>query len=344
MMLTSPTPLLSIIMPVYNGAAFIGQSVESLLAQTFTNFELLVVDDGSTDESIPIVEAFNDIRIRVIRNDKNRGIVFSRNRGLGEAKGRYIAPFDADDLAHPHKFEKQIRFLEHHPDYGMVGSWARHIDAAGQPMKSRWKLSARPEEIPALMLFRAYFIQSSVVFRREAIPDGGYTEGFEIGEDYKMYFEVAQKHKTWNLPEYLISYRIHGKSILRSRPLLLEECDRKLYTYFYEPLGIEITPERFACLRHLKNNEPIRDTALMRELGKFLALILSQNRQIGLYPEKILEKVILNRWLKGCYLARRHPGALRYAITHSMMKFILNPIIFGQQKLRSGYSGSPKAQ
>ncbi len=293
-------PELSILMPVYNGARYIKPAIESLLHQTFTDFELVVVDDGSTDQSHEILASFSDPRIRVLRNDCNRGIVYSRNRALSEARGRYIAPFDADDIAHPRKFERQIRFLEEHPAYGMVGCRVYHIDPEGRRLKSRWRLGAGPEMIPALQLFRAYFIQSAVVYRREAIPAGGYAEGFEIVEDYMMYYEVAQRHKTINLPEYLLYYRIHEESIQRKRRDVLVECEQKLYQYMYAPLEIGITPERYRVLQHLKHRKPL-NLQQYKETGAFLRLILQQNRIHPVYPQKVLYRVVLNRWLKASY-------------------------------------------
>lgn len=298
-------PELSILMPVFNGARYLKYAIESLLAQTFTDFELVVVDDGSTDNSTEILASFSDPRIRVLRNDCNRGIVYSRNRALAEAQGRYIAPFDADDVAHPRKFELQIRFLEEHPDYGMVGSWAYHIDEEGKLLKTRWRLTARPETIPAIQLFRAYFIQSAVVYRREAMPEGGYAMGFEIGEDYRMYFEVAKKYKTVNLPEYLLFYRIHGESIQHRRPDLLAACEPKLYRYIYESLEIDITPERYRVLQQLKGNIPM-NMRQFREARVFLGEILRRNSQTRVYKQTILYRVVCNRLLKACILSGRN--------------------------------------
>ena len=160
-------PTLSIVMPVYNTEKFVKKTIESLLNQTYKDFELIVIDDGSTDNSIEIIKKFADNRIKIFSNDSNKGIVYSRNRGNAEALGRFIAPFDSDDIALPDKFEKQISFLEQHPEFGMLGSWAKLIDENDKFLNVNWKLSAKAESIPAILLFRAYFIQSAVVFRRE---------------------------------------------------------------------------------------------------------------------------------------------------------------------------------
>lgn len=205
-------PELSIIMPLYNTEMYVAQAIQSLLSQTYTDFELIIVDDGSTDKSLEIVKSFKDSRIKIMRNQQNQGIVFSRNRGLKEAVGEYIAPFDSDDIAMPDKFRKQIDFLKTHPDFGLIGSWIKMIDENGKFIKKKWRLFAKPEEIPAQLLFRNYFAQSSVVIRREALPVSGYENGFSFGEDYRMWIDIAKKYKMWNYPECLLLYRVHSKN------------------------------------------------------------------------------------------------------------------------------------
>ena len=135
-------PTLSIIMPVYNAEAYLHEAVKSILAQSFTDFELIIVEDGSTDNSLEIIEGFSDSRIHVLYNDGNQGIVYSRNRGNAASRGRYIGPFDADDIAEKDKFKKQLRFLECNPDYGMIGSWAHLVDHEGRMMHEKWKVNA----------------------------------------------------------------------------------------------------------------------------------------------------------------------------------------------------------
>lgn len=307
-------PTLSIVMPVFNASRYIAEAIESLIRQTYTDFELLVIDDGSTDNSMEIVAAYSDSRIRVLRNDGNKGIVYTRNRGLREMRGRYYAPFDADDIAMPRKFEKQLAFMEQNTDYGLTGTWARHIDPEGRILKTKWKLNAKQRCIPAIQLFRAYFIQSSVVFRKEAIARFGYTDGFEIGEDYLLYHQISLAYKCANLPEYLIHYRIHPKSITQSQPALLEACEQKLYQVLYSPLKIEISPERFSCLLHLKNAEPIKEAGMVNAIAGFLLLVLKQNKTYRMFSQKVLAMVVLERWMKVCYKTRRNPESFLLAV------------------------------
>lgn len=111
-------------MPVFNGGKFIRESIESVLSQTFTDFELIIVDDGSTDNTIDIIRSFEDKRIRLLLNESNRGIGYTRNKALENSKGKYVAVLDSDDIAYPTRLEKQVHFLENNSDYAAIGSGA----------------------------------------------------------------------------------------------------------------------------------------------------------------------------------------------------------------------------
>lgn len=319
--MSTTSPTLSIIMPVYNTERYISETIESLLNQTFNDFELIVVDDACTDKSIEIVKSFDDPRIRILTNESNKGIVYSRNRGNSESLGKFIAPFDSDDIALPDKFEKQIMFMEQHPEYGMLGTWAKLIDENGQFMNINWRLSAHSGHIPAIMLFRAYFIQSSVIFRREAIPVNCYTEGFAPSEDYKLYYETANRFKTYNYPEYLTYYRIHKNSITQSKLKLCMDSEMKLYNYIFNLLNIEINTKYFSLLQLIKNDREISDLEIVSDIEKFLVLILNQNLICKKYDQKQLNRVVFNRWMKVCFKAKK--PAIR-----TFVKFITSPLIW----------------
>jgi glycosyltransferase involved in cell wall biosynthesis len=297
-------PELSIIMPVYNSVKYVAEAVNSLLSQSFTNFELIIVNDASTDGSADVLTNFNDGRIKLFNNHQNRGIVYSRNRGLAEARGKFIAQFDSDDIAMPDKFEKQIDFLKKNPGFGMVGSWVRMIDGEGKLMKEKWRLPAKPELIPAIMLFRNYFVQSTVVARVDAIPEGGYKAAFDVGEDYVMWIEIAKKHKVWNLPEYLINYRVHGMSTMNYDTNRVKNREQLIFKNLLGELKIDLAYNNVETHEMIKENDPIDKIETLKRIEGHLNLIILQNRITKVYDEKALSKVVLNRWLKCCYRAR----------------------------------------
>jgi len=306
-------PDLSIVMPVYNSASYVAEAIESVLSQTFTNFELIIINDASTDGSTELLETFKDDRLRIFTNDDNKGIVFSRNRGLNEARGNFIAQFDSDDIARHDKFEKQLDFLKQNPDFGMVGSWVRMIDNEGKLMAQTWKLPAKPHLIPAIMLFRNYFVQSTVVVRKEALPTGGYKSGYDVVEDYKMWIEIAQNNKVWNLPEYLVNYRVHGSSATNSDTIRLNQQYKLIFADLFRDLNIDLDDQIFQTHLIIKQSDPILNVEILRQIEGHLKLIISQNKKMKAYNENALARVISNRWLKCCF--RAHSAGLKTAGT-----------------------------
>lgn len=311
---------LSIIMPVYNAEMHVGESIRSILNQNLPEFELIIVDDGSTDRSLEIAGAFRDDRIRLFCNEQNRGIAFSRNRGIHEARGRYIAAFDADDVAMPGKFEKQVRFLESHSSFGMVGSWAKKIDQNGRVLPGRWKLGAKPSSIPSILLFRNYFCHSAVVMRREAIPPGGYDARFRTNEDYNMWIEIAKQWKVWNLPEYLVHYRVHPGGVTSSGHAVVEYHDGKIYTESFKALGIELSPGQMDNLLFIKSGRPAPDPDTLLRIEQFLQMVIEKNARRRLYNQSGFQRTILGRWLKVC-LIQEGPSLL------NMLKFMRSSLL-----------------
>jgi glycosyltransferase involved in cell wall biosynthesis len=319
-------PTLSIIMPVFNAEPFIKEAVGSLLSQTFTDFELIIVNDGCTDRSIEIVREFNDPRIRILTNEVNSGIVFSRNRGTTAAIGKYIAPFDADDVARNDKFEKQIRFLENHPEYGMIGSWALLIDETGKTMKQRWKVNAPPERIPSILLFRNYFVQSAMLIRREALPEGNYSPGYDVVEDYKMWIDISRKYKTWNYPDYLVKYRIHPKSITNLEIQKMEDRDTRIFDYAYKSLDITLDTKQKRFLLSIKNSHTLTNADQIKELEDLLLYILHKNMQLKTFNHKELVKVAFNRYLKACRIVGISRPKILQALCNSALakQYLMN--------------------
>ncbi len=316
------TPELSIIIPVFNREKYIEETVLSLLAQSFDDFELIIIDDGSTDNSLRIINSFRDPRIKIIENYQNKGIVYSRNAGLKLAKGNFIAPFDSDDIALPDKFEKQIKFLKENPDFGMVGSWVKLIDSKGKPLKKRWKLNAAPESIPANLLFRNYFAQPAVVIRKEAIPKGGYKTGFDVGEDYRMWVDIVKMYKAYNLPEYLVCCRQHDENISYGNEMKNIKYERLIYSYLFNQLKITVDDKVLNSILLIKNDNTIKKKEQLSAIEDLLILILEQNNKLAVYNQKQLNKVVLNRWLKVCLKSK----PLRFKLLTVFLTSKLSPV------------------
>ena len=209
-------PEVTVLMPVYNAEGYLRQSIDSILLQRYPDFELLIINDGSTDASRKIILSCEDPRIRLIDNETNLGLVPSLNRGLSLARGTLVARQDADDISHPLRLERQVEYLRRHPEIALLGTQGRLIDQDGRPTG---KLD-KPQESVSIRWFQLFdnsFIHTSVMFRQEIICGEfkGYPS-FLHCEDYELWSRVVLAHPVANLPERLVDYRIHPSSIISS--------------------------------------------------------------------------------------------------------------------------------
>ena len=211
-------PTVTVLMPAYNAGKFIGESIRSVLAQSYSHWELLIVNDGSSDNTVDVVKSFNDPRIRLVENPQNMGLIKTLNRGLAEAQGEWIARLDADDLASPDRIALQMDAFEHNADLALLGGRSHIIDENGG-VKKNGAAEYQPESPIAVRwacVFFKPFRHSAVMFKRSVVWDeiGGYPEDAKDIEDYALWSKVVAKYDAANLPEVLCEYRVHSDSIL----------------------------------------------------------------------------------------------------------------------------------
>lgn len=214
-MITDP-PLISVCMPVYNTEPYIAEAVESILAQTYPNFEFIIIDDGSTDRSLSILERYaaQDTRIR-LSSRPNAGYLVRLNEMLDEARGDFIARMDADDVAMPERFTRQIDFLNDHPEVVALGSRILAIDSDGDPIVEFCTIGDHEEIDRAHLEVRGGYINHpAAMIRTAAIRTvGGYRAAYYPGEDVDLWLRLAEIGRLANLPERLLKYRQHLESI-----------------------------------------------------------------------------------------------------------------------------------
>ena len=206
-------PRISVVMPVYNAEKYLSDAISSILQQTFNDFELIVIDDGSNDRSPGIIEAFakKDRRL-VVHRQKNSGLIASLNRACSLARGTFIARMDADDVSLPYRFERQVDFLEKHPDIGLLGTWIQDIGPAGQPGPI-WPLPTTPDSIRWFLMFGNCIAHPSIMARRELIQGLRYRNEARHVEDYDLWIRMSAVSRLANLPEVLLKYRVVGQSV-----------------------------------------------------------------------------------------------------------------------------------
>lgn len=203
---------LSVILPVYNGERYIAKAIDSVLEQSYENFELIIINDGSTDTTAAVLDQYSDRRIRVITQE-NHGLVASLNRAIKVAEGAYIARHDADDWSDPYRLEKQISYLESHPNAVIVGSSIKVMDQSDRVLHEH-RVLLNDAELRQELLVRSPFAHGSVIFKRKAALEAGlYEKAYWPAEDYEFWLRLSAYGDLANIDEPLYFYREHPEGI-----------------------------------------------------------------------------------------------------------------------------------
>ncbi len=219
-------PKISVIMPFYNAQDYIGQAVESILSQSFSDFELILINDASSDRSDEIVAKYlKDKRIIYIKNNSNKGIVYNLNFGLKLAKSAIVARMDGDDLSEPSRFAKQFDFMQKNPDISVVGSFVNIIDHTGRQIDKLTK-PQNPKIIKEELIIYSPLVHPSVMFRKNDVLEvGGYREGYIYVEDIDLWYRLVYGgFKISNVSEFLLKYRFHENSTAKKSKMIAKKA------------------------------------------------------------------------------------------------------------------------
>lgn len=233
------SPEVSVIMSVYNGGNYLREAMDSILCQTFGDYELIIINDGSTDRTKNILESCSDSRIWIIHQD-NIGLTKSLNRGLRIAKGEYIARMDADDISMPNRLKEQVRYLRNNEECIVVGCRTLLIDSDGDPIL-RGKEATSHDEIEQILLEgRGAIPHPSAMFRRgPALEIGGYREQYAFAQDVDLWLRLADYGRLANLEESLLKYRVHFERISWRKHELQQETVKEILIDTYNRRGME---------------------------------------------------------------------------------------------------------
>ena len=218
------TPKISVILPVFNAQIYLRESIESILSQSFTNFELIIINDGSTDQSLEIIQSYTDERIKLI-NQANAGLPISLNRAIAIAKGQYLARQDADDISLPTRLAEQAAYLDEHPACALLGSWANILED-NSPTDRTLQHPHLNGDIALKILFFNCFVHSSVMIRKSVLEKSGlYPEERDKfpPEDYDLWLRISKDFEVANIPKALLQYRELPNSISRTKLQIMQE-------------------------------------------------------------------------------------------------------------------------
>lgn len=283
----------SVLMPVFNGEKYLAEAIESLLKQSFTDFELLIINDCSTDQTENIVLSQTDSRIRLVRNSENLGLAASLNKGMALAKGEYVARMDCDDQCLPERLAEQVAFLDQNPDIHICGTW---VQAFRENWEMLWEYPTDPDHIRCQMLFNCCLAHPSIMIRKETWQNLGlaYDPTFRYGEDYELWLRENLRIRFANIPKVLLRYRLHQKQMSKTQ------------TDLSQSVPFQIRTKALSKLLETSENERIWHETLSREqyetspqyfknITSWLWKLRKANLEKKLYPEPIFSEVIFWR-------------------------------------------------
>ncbi|PSF36748.1 glycosyltransferase family 2 protein [Aphanothece hegewaldii CCALA 016] len=288
-------PEITILMSVYNEEEYLQKAINSILNQTFTNFEFIIIDDGSIDDSLKDIRSFSDTRIKVISNKKNLGLADSLNKGITLATGKYIARMDADDIAHSNRLAIQFNFLEKHPEVGILGSFCQLFDDKSDKI-GVFLVPIFDLAIRWTSLLNCPFAHPSVMMRRHLLIEHNlrYDGQFKATEDYNLWTELLKYTKSFNLNYPLVRYRLRNGITNSKRQQQLKEHDFIAHRTIRTTLpDFSITPEQVTLMRSLLITENFFDETGILKVDKlkeaiaiYLSMLSAFLNTYATHPEK----------------------------------------------------------
>lgn len=310
------TPLVSVVLPVHNAEAYLREAVDSILDQTFKDFELVVVNDGSTDSSGDIIASYSDSRIVYIENGKCLKLPATLNKGIAAAKGRYIARMDADDRSLPHRLERQVAFLESHRDVDLCGSWAHLIDGEGNRY-SRLKNATDAEALKCLLLFTCPLVHPSVMGRAEVFRRHPYSEASLHAEDFALWTEMAREGiRMANIGEYLFEYRWHNANVslinseiqIQAKASIIRPALAALLGHEPDSNEIKLHLLSFSLYNKGRRSDSRPDEGSLAAERAYLAELAEAALRTGLYGSNYFDGLVLSRWIVCCIAMGKWSG------------------------------------
>lgn len=287
-------PSVSILMPVYNAEPYLPEAIQSMLNQTYTDFELIILDDCSTDNSPAVVQTFSDTRIKYHRNEVNFGLANNLNTGLKLAKGKYIARMDGDDISLPHRLKTQVDFLESHPDIDLCSCAMQMFGADNQ----LWIRDRDPEQVKITMMFYSAVLHASSVFRRDVFEKNNlyYNQETFPAEDFDLWARAAFYCRMVNLPDVMYLYRMHRTQVTSTDPRSAEKCREIQINYLRKALPVLSEKEIVDFVDGFIANK-ISDITEIKDVKNQYLKIVRANASVLFFDQKLL-KVRLNKYFQ----------------------------------------------
>jgi len=306
-------PMISVVMSVYNAEKYLDEAIQSILHQSYKDFEFIIINDGSTDRSLEIIKKYQnkDKRIILITRE-NKGLIFSLNEGIKKSKGKYIARMDADDISLPERFQSQIKLLESNNEIGVCGTAI--IGFSDDMKKNISYYSENNKELKTELLFSSVFAHPTVMMRRKLFKKFNlkYEEKYKNAEDFGLWVQMSEYTKFSNIKDPLLKYRILDDSITRLADKYIEDrykIIKSIFQNYLDKLELENTEQENRLHFNLTVNARIKDSNIsFNILKKYFKKIEYANNKKKLFSSSDLKKVLGKKWLWNLYYTKNIRG------------------------------------
>lgn len=315
-------PIVSVIMPVYNCELYIREAVESILYQTYTDFEFIIIDDASRDDTVSIIKTYNDPRVQLIEKPFNSGYTNSLNLGLQVAKGKYIARMDGDDISFPERFARQIDFLEANPEVNLCGTSYRIIGS-----NRSIALPEGHDAIKIALLKGNCIAHPSVMMRKQSLDSFSvvYDVSKEPAEDYDLWVRMVMKGKLHNLQEVLLDYRTHSSQVSKKQSTEQKNSVTATKRNFFNFLEFDLLPNEELVFNKVLNNGIGINFKDIYVFKKLQIKLLNSNTDNLFEPIGFKESIIdLETIITNSYFLKRCRFTPRIYVEYSIIKKSLN--------------------
>lgn len=300
---TDKKPLVTVLMPVYNAEKYLSEAIDSILNQTFREFEFLIINDGSTDNSLSIIRSYSDARIRVLSLPQNVGLVKALNIGLSEIHSEYIVRTDADDISLPNRIEVQLAFMQQHKNVGVCGSWFDTIDAQGLK-KSGTRYMASDETIRLKHLYQIHLSHGTAIIRTSVLKENSihYSSFFVHAEDYDIFDRIGIISELANIQQVLYVVRLHDTNVSKTFGHVQKGNSLGVKKRIFKRLGVnDITDEEITIYQELQHQNYKQLAGRQTEVLQLLTRMFDANSRSAMFAQDLFRDHLAKLWFHYCY-------------------------------------------
>lgn len=294
-------PQITVLMPVYNAEKYLREAIDSVLTQTFTNFEFLIINDGSTDSSESIIQSYSDPRIRYIKNEQNLRLIATLNKGIGLITTKYMVRTDADDINMPERLELQYHYMEQHPQTGLLGT-GFELFGENLPTKTT-RYSADHNTICLKHLYQIHLSHGTSIFRMSVLKDNNllFDPNFAHAEDYELWTRISKVSKLANLQQILYRVRLHENEVSRIYSSAQTENSLRIKHREFETLGINATDADIELYTRIAQYEYKRDKKFVTETKALLEKLVTANNKTKHIEPAFFSNALSGFWFNVTY-------------------------------------------